>query len=197
MGKYVGESEENLRRAIKQADAIAPCILWLDEMEKAFAGVGGQGVNAELTTRLMGTFLTWMQEKKSLTFVIATLNTIKNIPPEFLRRGRFDEIFYVDLPDEYEREEILRIHISRRRPQDLSKINLQRIARRTEGFSGADLEGAVKDAVEETFNQGLNSLTDDALIDAINQTHPLSETMADEIKDMREDYAKSSFKNAS
>lgn len=197
MGKYVGESEANLRRAIKQADAIAPCILWLDEMEKAFAGVGGQGVNAELTTRLMGTFLTWMQEKKSLTFVIATLNTIKNIPPEFLRRGRFDEIFYVDLPDEYEREEILRIHISRRRPQDLSRINLQKIARRTEGFSGADLEGAVKDAVEETFNQGLNSLTDEALIDAINQTHPLSETMADEIKDMREDYAKRSFKNAS
>ena len=197
MGKYVGESEANLRKAIKQADAIAPCILWLDEMEKAFAGVGGQGVNAELTTRLMGTFLTWMQEKKSLAFVIATLNTIKNIPPEFLRRGRFDEIFYVDLPTEYERAEILRIHINKRRPQDLRRINLQKIARRTDGFSGADLEGAVKDAVEETFNQGLNSLTDEALIDAINQMHPLSETMADEIKEMREDYAKRSFKNAS
>lgn len=197
MGKYVGESEANLRRAIRQADAIAPCILWLDEMEKAFAGVGGQGVNAELTTRLMGTFLTWMQEKKSLTFVIATLNTIKNIPPEFLRRGRFDEIFYVDLPNEDERTEILRIHIERRRPQDLAHIDLQKISRRTDGFSGADLEGVVKDAVEETFNQGLNHLTDDALIDAVAQTHPLSETMRDEIAEMREDYAKRSFKTAS
>lgn len=186
-----------MRRAIKQADAIAPCILWLDEMEKAFAGVGGQGVNAELTTRLMGTFLTWMQEKKSLTFVIATLNTIKNIPPEFLRRGRFDEIFYVDLPTEEERTEILRIHIERRRPRDLPRIDLQEIAQMTDGFSGADLEGVVKDAVEETFNQGLNFLTDAALIDAVDQTHPLSETMKDEIAEMREDYAKRSFKNAS
>ena len=197
MGKYVGESEANLRRAIKQADAIAPCILWLDELEKAFAGVGGQGVNAELTTRLMGTFLTWMQEKKSLTFVIATLNTIKNIPPEFMRRGRFDEVFYVDLPSEVERTEILRIHIQRRRPKDLPRIDLQRIAQMTNDFSGADLEGVVKDAVEETFNQGLNFLTDDALIDAVNQTHPLSETMHDEIAEMRDDYAKRSFKNAS
>lgn len=197
MGKYVGESEANLRRAIKQADAIAPCILWLDELEKAFAGAGGQGVNAELTTRLMGTFLTWLQEKKSLSFVIATLNTIKNIPPEFLRRGRFDEIFYVDLPTENERTEILRIHIQRRRPKDLSRIDLRRIAQMTDGFSGADLEGVVKDAVEETFNQGLNFLTDDALIDAVNQTHPLSETMRTEIDEMRDDYAKRSFKNAS
>ena len=197
MGKYVGESEANLRRAIKQADAIAPCILWLDELEKAFAGAGGQGVNAELTTRLMGTFLTWLQEKKSLSFVIATLNTIKNIPPEFLRRGRFDEIFYVDLPTEVERTEILRIHIQRRRPYDLSRIDLRRIAQMTDGFSGADLEGVVKDAVEETFNQGLNFLTDDALIDAVNQTHPLSETMRAEIDEMRDDYSKRSFKNAS
>ncbi|MBR0290198.1 MAG: AAA family ATPase [Selenomonadaceae bacterium] len=197
MGKYVGESEANLRRAIKQADAIAPCILWLDELEKAFAGVGGQGVNAELTTRLMGTFLTWMQEKKSLTFVIATLNTIKNIPPEFLRRGRFDEVFYVDLPSEDERTEILRIHIGRRRPNDLPRIDLQKIAQMTDGFSGADLEGVVKDTVEETFNQELSTLTDDALIDAVNQTHPLSETMRDEIAEMRDDYAKRSFKNAS
>lgn len=197
MGKYVGESEANLRRAIRQADAISPCILWLDEMEKAFAGVGGQGVNAELTTRLMGTFLTWMQEKKSLAFVIATLNTIKNIPPEFLRKGRFDEIFYVDLPTETERAEILRIHIHRRRPNDLSRISVEEIARRTDGFSGADLEGVVKDAVEETFSQGVKSLTERALLDAINQTHPLSETMAEEIAEMREDYKKRSFKSAS
>lgn len=197
MGKYVGESESNLRKAIRQADAIAPCVLWLDELEKAFSGVGGQGSNAEITTRLMGTFLTWMQEKESFSFVIATVNNIKNIPPEFLRKGRFDEVFYVDLPDEQEREEILRIHINKRRPNDLKYIDIEKIAQKMDGFSGADIEGIVKDAIEATFEQDVSELSDEALIDAIEQTHPLSETMKDEIEEMRKDYEKRSFKNAS
>ena len=197
MGKYVGESETNLRKAIRQADAIAPCVLWLDELEKAFSGVGGQGANAEITTRLLGTFLTWMQEKESFTFVIATVNNVKNIPPEFLRKGRFDEVFYVDLPDEREREEILRIHINKRRPNDLKYIDIEKIAQKMDGFSGADIEGIVKDAIEATFEQDVTELSNEALIDAIEQTHPLSETMKDEIEEMRKDYEKRNFKNAS
>lgn len=197
MGKYVGESEANLRKAIKQADAIAPCVLWLDELDKAFSGIGGQGANAEITTRLMGTFLTWLQEKESFTFVIATVNNIKHIPPEFLRKGRFDDVFYVDLPNTEERETILRIHINKRRAQDLRNINVKDIARRMDGYSGADIEGIVKDAIEATFEQDVAELSNAALIDAIEQMHPLSDTMKDEIEEMREDYKKRSFKNAS
>ena len=197
MGKYIGESEANLRNAIRQADAIAPCVLWLDELEKAFSGIGGQSANAEITTRLMGTFLTWLQEKESFTFVIATVNNIKNIPPEFLRKGRFDDVFYVDLPNDEEREKILRIHINKRRAQDLRYIDIQDIAWRMEGYSGADIEGVVKDAIEATFEQDVMTLSDTALIDAIEQMHPLSETMKDEIEEMREDYKKRNFKNAS
>ncbi len=197
MGKYVGESEANLRRAINLADAISPCVLWLDEMEKAFSGTGGQGTNAELTTRLMGTFLTWMQEKKSLSFVIATVNNISKIPPELLRKGRFDDVFYVDLPNDHEREEILRIHIQKRRPSDLGYIDITNLARQMKGYSGADIEGIVKDAIEATFYQDVSTLSDEAIQDAMGNTHPLSETMKEEIDDMRQDYEKRSFKNAS
>lgn len=197
MGKYVGESEGNLRRAIALADAIAPCVLWMDELEKSFSGVGGQGVNAELTTRLMGTFLTWMQEKESLTFVIATVNNIGSIPAEFLRKGRFDDVFYVDLPNEREREEILRIHVNKRRPGDLNHINIPRFAKEMNGYSGADIEGIVKDAVEATFDQDVSELSDLAIEDAMQNTHPLSETMKEEIEAMRKDYERRSFKPAS
>lgn len=123
MGKYVGESEANLRNAISLAEAISPCVLWVDELEKAFAGIGGTGGSAEVTTRLFGNFLTWMQEKSSPAFVVATANDITRLPPELLRKGRFDELFYVGLPKEPEREKIFEIHIHKRRPQDLKKLN--------------------------------------------------------------------------
>jgi SpoVK/Ycf46/Vps4 family AAA+-type ATPase len=113
MGRYVGESEENMRKAIRLADAISPCVLWVDELEKAFAGIGGGG--SEVTTRLFGTFLTWMQEKTSPVFVLATANKINDLPPELLRKGRFDEIFYVDFPNDEERKKIFEIHIGKRR----------------------------------------------------------------------------------
>ena len=107
LGKYVGESEDNLRRAISIAEASAPCVLWIDEIEKAFAGIGSSG-GGEVTTRMFGYFLTWMQEKKSCIYVVATANDISNLPPEFLRRGRFDEIFQVGFPNKTERAEIFR-----------------------------------------------------------------------------------------
>ena len=121
MGKYVGESEGNLRKAISLAEAISPCVLWIDELEKAFAGIGESGGGAEVTTRLFGNFLTWMQEKSSSVFVVATANNITKLPPELLRKGRFDEIFYVGLPNPKEREKIFRIHIEKRRKQDIEK----------------------------------------------------------------------------
>lgn len=113
LGKYVGESESNLRRAIELAEAISPCVLWIDELEKAFAGVGGEGSGAEVTTRLLGSFLTWLQEKETPVFVVATANDITKLPPELLRKGRFDEIFYVGLPSAIERQKIFEIHIKR------------------------------------------------------------------------------------
>lgn len=197
MGKYVGESEANLRHAIQIADAISPCVLWVDELEKAFSGVGGQGSNAELTTRLMGNFLTWMQEKNSLSFVIATVNNISSIPAELLRKGRFDELFYVDLPNAIEREDILRIHIEKRYSKDLKEIDLESIAQDMDGYSGADIEGVVKDALEECYCRNKCNLCEDALRDAMSQSHPLEEIMKDEIEEMRTGYEKRRFKNAS
>ena len=108
LGKYVGESEANMRKAIRLAEATSPCVLWIDELEKAFAGIGGDGSGAEVTTRLFGSFLTWLQEKESPVFVVATANDITKLPPELLRKGRFDEIFYVGLPQKEERRKILR-----------------------------------------------------------------------------------------
>ena len=195
MGKYVGESESNLRRAIALVEAISPCVLWIDELEKAFAGIGGN--NSEVTTRLFGTFLTWLQEKENPAFVVATANNIANLPPELLRKGRFDEIFYVGLPNVTEREKIFEIHIGKRRKKDLSSINISELAKNTEGFSGADIEGVVKDAVETAFTQNQNSLTTEILIDAIKNTASLSEIMKDSIEKMSKIYKERRFKNAS
>jgi SpoVK/Ycf46/Vps4 family AAA+-type ATPase len=197
MGKYVGESESNMRNAIALAEAISPCVLWIDEIEKAFAGIGGEGGGAEVTTRLFGNFLTWMQEKESPTFVVATANDITKLPPELLRKGRFDEIFYVKLPDEREREKIFKIHIGKRRPQDLNSIDINQLVAKTEGFSGADIEGVVKDAVETAFADQKDSLQTKDILDAIANTHPLSEIMEDELQNMKKSYEKHKFNDAS
>lgn len=197
MGKYVGESEGNLRKAIALAEAIAPCVLWIDELEKAFAGIGGSGGGAEVTTRLFGNFLTWMQEKDSPAFVVATANDITKLPPELLRKGRFDEIFYVGLPDSSEREKIFQIHIKKRRPQDLKDIKLNELASKTKGFSGADIEGVVKDAVEAAFADGKEHVRTEDILNAIKNTHSLSEIMKDALDKMAKEYESRKFKSAS
>lgn len=150
MGKYVGESEENMRKAIRLAEAISPCVLWVDELEKAFAGIGGGG-GAEVTTRLFGAFLTWMQEKKSAAFVVAAANDIMKLPPELLRKGRFDEIFYVPLPAADERRKIFEIHLNKRRKKDAAEIDVDKLVEETEGYSDADIEGVVGESVENVF----------------------------------------------
>ena len=195
MGKYVGESEENMRKAISLAEAISPCVLWIDELEKAFAGIDGSG--SEVTVRLFGTFLTWMQEKTSPAFVIATANDITKLPPELMRKGRFDEIFYVGLPNRKERKKIFEIHIAKRRKADLSNIDLDMLVSKTEGYSGADIEGVVKDAVENTFADDKTSLSTDYIISSINNTHSLSEIMKESLNKLSKEYETRKFKNAS
>lgn len=197
MGKYVGESEGNMRRAIKITEASSPCVLWIDELEKAFAGVGSSGGGSEVTTRLFGNFLTWMQEKDSLAFVVATANKIDALPPELLRKGRFDETFYVDLPNKTERKKILEIHIKKRRGQDLSRIDFNKLVDKTEGYCGADLEGIVREAIEAAFEKKQPALTTNDLVEAIDNTHSLSEVMKDSIKNMKKIYEDLKLKSAS
>ncbi len=196
MGKYLGESEANLRKAITLAEVISPCVLWVDELEKAFAGIGSDGGH-EVTNRLFGTFLTWMQEKTSGAFVVATANDITKLPPELLRKGRFDEIFYVGLPKADERRTIFEIHIKKRRPDDLSKINISELITKTEGYSGADIEGVVIEAVECAFSSDKEELSTQEILNVIKDTNSLSVIMKDSLDKMAKEYEKRKLKNAS
>lgn len=154
MGKYVGESEENMRQALRLAEESSPCVLWVDEVEKAFAETAGDSESGGAPGRRMfGQFLTWMQENTEPVFVAATANDIRVLPPEFLRRGRFDGIFWVGLPEERDRAEILGVHL-RKRGKRLERDEVERLAESTEGFSGADIEAVVNDAAEEAFLSG-------------------------------------------
>ena len=196
MGRYVGESEGNMRKAIQLAEAISPCVLWVDEMEKAFAGIGGGGGGGEVTTRLFGQFLTWMQDKTGSAFVVATANDITGLPPELLRKGRFDEIFYVALPNPEERKRIFEIHIKRRK-QDPGKIDITKLASKTEGYSGADIEGVVGESVESVFVNDKKVLTTDDVLDCISKTNPLAVIMEEELAKMDKEYQKKKLKKAS
>lgn len=196
MGKYVGESEGNLRKAIALSEAIAPCVLWIDELEKAFAGINNGG-GSEVTTRLFGNFLTWMQEKESPVFVVATANNIMNLPPELMRKGRFDEIFFVGLPNRTERRKIFEIHINKRRKNDMQYVDINKLVDLTEGYSGADIEGVVKDAIEDVFASDKDHITTDDIVKMIENTHSLSEIMKEPLEKMNKEYKERKFKNAS
>lgn len=197
MGKYVGESEANMHKAIAMAEAIAPCVLWIDELEKVFTGIGSEGNGTEVTTRLFGIFLTWLQEKENLVFVVATANNITKMPPEILRKGRFDEIFYIDLPNEVERKSILQIHIARRRPADLEHMDLDALVAATAGYSGADIEGVIKESIETVFADGGTELTTQDILNTIKETYSLKETMKDSMDNLSQLYREHKFKNAS
>lgn len=197
MGKFVGESEANMRRALNLSEAIAPCVLWVDEMEKAFSGLGNAGASSDVVIRLFGAFLTWLQENKSTVFVVATANDITKMPPELLRKGRFDDIFYIDLPGLEEREKIFRIHIAKRRLKDLDKIDLRKLALKADGFSGAGIEGVVSESVENAFAEDKEHLTTDDIENVIHNTHPLKEIMKEPIERMQKLYQERKFRNAS
>lgn len=197
MGKYVGESEGNMRRAIQLTEASSPCILWIDEMEKAFAGIGSSGNGSEVTMRLFGNFLTWMQEKESMVFVIATANDITKLPPELLRKGRFDEIFYVNLPKDEERRKIFEIHIGKKHRDDLKNIDMKQLVSKTEGYCGADIESVVHDGLEIAFLAGKAAVSTEDILEAIRTTHSISETMKDSLERMAKNYEARKFKSAS
>lgn len=195
LGKYVGESEDNMRRAISITEAVAPCILWIDEIEKAFAGVGGANGN-EVTTRLFGYFLTWMQEKNSSVFVVATSNDISNLPAEFLRKGRFDEIFFVDLPNDDERKNIFELHLKKRGKwnKDIDSIKL---IKESKEYSGADIEAVIKDCIEKSFIINKSKIETEDLLNVIKTTKPMAISLKDKIEKLRETLAKLDVKNAS
>jgi SpoVK/Ycf46/Vps4 family AAA+-type ATPase len=183
-GSLMGSSEENMRRALQVAESVAPVVLWLDEIDKALSGTKSSGSDNGTTARVFGTFLTWLSEKASSVFVIATANDVSDLPPELLRKGRFDEMFFVDLPNEAERRDIARIHVERR-GRDPAKFDFDRLARAAGGFSGAEIEQAIVAALFEAFAAG--SDIDTARIEqALRDTVPLSKTMESEITRLRE-----------
>lgn len=185
LGKYIGESEENMRKALKLSEAISPCVLWIDEIEKAFSGVGGSGGGSDVTTRLFGQFLTWMQEKENTVFIVATANDISKIPPEFLRKGRFDELFYVDFPNDEERRKIIEIHLKKRNKWN-KKLDIISLVKLTNGYNGADLEAIVKDAIENCFIDGKEHLTTEDLKIAQKNIKSISSTLKKRIKEIKE-----------
>ncbi len=181
----VGSSEENLRRAIQVAESVAPVVLWVDEIEKGLAGAQSSGFSdGGVTARVMATFLTWLQEKTAPVFVVATANRIEQLPPELLRKGRFDEIFFIDLPAVEERREIFRIHVQKR-GRDPAAHDLEALARSAEGFSGAEIEQAVVSALYDAFAEG-RDLEPGHLAGSVSSSLPLSVTMREEIGRVRE-----------
>jgi len=181
--KYVGESEKNLREALAGADALAPVVMWIDEIEKVFAGTRGEA-DAGLGRRLFGSFLTWLQEHSRPVFVAATANEIDALPPELLRKGRFDEIFFVDLPRLDERREILELHLGARR-QDPAAFDLDHLARASDGLSGAELEQAIVAAAYGVVADGESSLSTERVLAEIARTRPLSATHREAVDSLR------------
>ena len=197
----VGSSEDNIRKAIATAEAVAPCVLWIDEIEKGLSGVQSSGAtDGGVTSRIFSTILTWMQEKTAPVFVVATANNINQLPPELLRKGRFDEIFFVDLPSQKEKENIFSIHLQKNR-QNVSSFALDILAQKAEGFNGAEIEECIKEAMFTAYVESQETniapkLQMIHILDAIKNTVPLSKTMEKQITDLRK-FAVSRAKNAS
>jgi len=181
----VGSSEENIRTVIKTAEAVAPAILWIDELEKGFSGTGSSGqTDGGTTSRVFGSFITWLQEKTTPVFVIATANNVHQLPPELLRKGRFDEIFFCDLPDREDRKTIIDIHI-RKKKRDPGQFDMDKLADATMDYSGAEIEQAVVAALYDAFDTG-NDLSSEGLLATVKEIVPLAITMREQIDAMRE-----------
>lgn len=184
-GGIVGQSEANIRTALQVAQALAPCVLWIDEIEKGLAGVGSSDqTDGGTTARVVGSLLTWLQEKRDPVFVVATANRIEMLPPELLRKGRFDEIFFVDLPTRSAREAILKIHI-RKKGREPGDYDLQALVQQSAGFSGAELEEAVREGLYDAFAEG-RELATEHVSRALARTFPLSRTMREQIEALRQ-----------
>jgi SpoVK/Ycf46/Vps4 family AAA+-type ATPase len=181
----VGSSEENMRKAMRVAESIAPAVLWVDELEKSLSGIGSSGTtDSGVTARVFGSFLTWLQEKTAPVFVVATANRIDSLPAELLRKGRFDEIFFIDLPTAIERAQIFTIHLQRfgRNPDG---FKVEELALRAEHFSGAEIEQVVVSGLYAAFAEGVE-LQQRHLVTALSETMPLAVTMREDIARLRE-----------
>ena len=184
--KYIGETEKRIRKVFEVAEGLAPCVLWIDELEKIFAGSGpdSASVDAGVSSRLLASFLSWMQDRKAPVFVAATCNNVTALPPELIRKGRFDELFFVDLPNEAERRQILSIQLVRRK-RNPADFDLDRVEAVASGYSGAEIGAAVQSALYAAFSEK-KELTTTLLLDALAQTVPLSVTRGEEISALRE-----------
>jgi SpoVK/Ycf46/Vps4 family AAA+-type ATPase len=183
-GSLVGSSEENVRRAIAVAESIAPAVLWVDEIDKAFTGSQSSGItDGGTTARVFGTFLTWLSEKSAPVFVVATANDVSQLPPELLRKGRLDEIFYVDLPLEEERAEIFRIHLAKRN-RNPEEFDIPALVGASPEFSGAEIEEAIISALYDAFYTK-QELATSHVFTSLSQTAPLARTMAEKVTEQR------------
>jgi hypothetical protein len=184
--KFIGETEKRIQKVFEVAEGLAPCVLWIDELEKVFAGSGPDSASADagVSSRLLASFLSWMQDRKAPVFVAATCNNVTVLPPELIRKGRFDELFFVDLPNTNERKQILSIQLARRKrnPADFA---LDQVATAAQGFSGAEIESVVQTALYAAFAQK-QQVNTQYLLDAVRSTVPLSTTRAEEIEALRE-----------
>ncbi|HEX6806329.1 MAG TPA: AAA family ATPase [Terriglobales bacterium] len=183
--KYIGETEKHIQRIFRVAEGLAPCVLWIDELEKVFAGSApdSASVDAGVSSRILAEFLSWMQDRKASVFVAATCNNINALPPELIRKGRFDELFFVDLPNQSERRQIFAIQLSKRQ-RNPGEFDLERIATAARGFSGAEIDAAVQSALYAAYS-GKQPLTTETLLHGLQQTVPLSTTRAEEIEAQR------------
>ena len=184
--KYIGETEKRIRKVFQVAEGLAPCVLWIDELEKVFAGSGPDSASADagVSSRLLASFLSWMQDRKAAVFVAATCNNVTVLPPELIRKGRFDELFFVDLPNQAERKQIFSIQLARRK-RNPADFDLDKVAAAAKGYSGAEIEAAVQGALYAAYSEKKLLITQ-SLVDALAQTVPLSITRAEEIATLRE-----------
>lgn len=184
--KYIGETEKRIRKVFQVAEGLAPCVLWIDELEKVFAGSGPDSASADagVSSRLLASFLSWMQDRKAPVFVAATCNNVTVLPPELIRKGRFDELFFVDLPNQAERKQVFSIQLARRK-RNPAEFNLEKVAAAAHGYSGAEIDAAVQGALYAAYSEK-KPLSTQLLLDALSQTVPLSTTRAEEIEGLRE-----------
>jgi len=184
--KYIGETEKRIRKVFQVAEGLAPCVLWIDELEKVFAGSGPDSASADagVSSRLLASFLSWMQDRNSPVFVAATCNNVTVLPPELIRKGRFDELFFVDLPNQPERKQIFSIQLARRK-RNPAEFDLDKIAAAAKGYSGAEIDAAVQGAMYAAYSEK-KPLSTELLLNAIAQTVPLSTTRAEDISALRE-----------
>jgi hypothetical protein len=183
--KFIGETEKRIQKVFRVAEGLAPCVLWIDELEKVFAGSGPDSASADagVSSRLLASFLSWMQDRKAAVFVAATCNNVTVLPPELIRKGRFDELFFVDLPSVAERKQVFAIQLSKRK-RNPADYDLDQVAEAAKGFSGAEIESAVQTALYAAFARK-QELSNDDLLTALSSTVPLSITRAEEIAELR------------